>query len=184
MELIEYEEGIIYAVKWPEQEFDEYERLIDYAEPACVHQFIEQHQWEISQYYVNKLKIPRDRVDKWVKHITKEGEKLLDRLDQLIDNTIVGTTPDLFQHFKIIEGYESRDKPAMKSYGPDDPSMLRVYAIEIEQRCWIIFYSGIKIGKNFSDSPGLEVVKDKANQVIAYLETNGVISLDDLKTLV
>lgn len=66
MELIEYEEGIIYAVKWPDQEYDEYERLMDYAEPAKVHEFIESHKWEIGQYYVDQLNIPRDRVDKWV----------------------------------------------------------------------------------------------------------------------
>lgn len=185
MKLIEYAEGIIYAIQWSDQKCDEYERILDYADPEYVHQFIDSHCWEINQFYVDAFSIPRDRPDKWVKHITEEGVKLIDRLDTLIDNTVATRKPGLFEHFKhTLEGFEGKDKPAMKSYGPDDPSMLRVYAIEIEHKCWIIFYSVIKIGRNFSDSPGLKgVVKDKAYKVIDYLETNGILTADDVKNL-
>ena len=81
-----------------------------------------------------------------------------------------------------LEGYEDNIQPALKSYGVDRPSMLRVYAVEVDDKSLIIFYSGIKIQHTIQESPVLkDNVLSKANKLIAFLEENEISTTTKLK---
>lgn len=103
-------------------------------------------------------------------------------MEDLIDNSIDNKIPYIKSRFITLEGYEDKTHPALKSYGVDRPSMLRVYAVEVDEKSLIIFYSGIKIQHSIQDSPILkDNVLTKANKLIAFLEENDISTTTELK---
>ena len=186
MEIVIIEKGCLYAVKYPEEKHDEYNRIFeDHTDINKVEAFFELHKWEIGQYYVTELGWSRDETAAYTQKVINEAVELEERFENLIDNTVDGISPDLGSNFNILEGYENKQIPAMKSYGVGRVPMLRVYAVEISSNCLIIFYSGIKIAHKISECPVLKdnVIK-KANQVIAFLEENEIYSKDDLNSYI
>lgn len=179
------EDEHLYAVKYDDEEEDEYNRIFDdHSNLAYVLKFFEENKWQIGQYYVKEYGIPRNEIEAYAQRVVEETLELEEYFERLIDNSVNDATPDLLGHFELLEGFEKEDTPAMKSYGLNKPSMLRVYAIEVEKKCLIIFYSGIKIRYSLSECP---VLKDnvirKARQVIDFLQEKEVVSVEDLKNL-
>lgn len=185
MELIEIAPDCLYAVKYPGQQFDEYNRIFeDYGDFEIVHEFFERYKWKIDNFYVRELGIAADETEAFARYVVDEAVELEEHFEDLIDNTLDHKTPNLFGHFKILEGFEKEDMPAMKSYGNGRPSLLRVYAIEIEHNCMVIFYSGIKINRAISDCPVLcDNVIEKARQVIDFLKRNGATDIRGVKSI-
>ena len=182
MEIVIIERNCLYAVKYPEEEHDEYNRIFeDYGDINKVEEFFELYKWEIGQYYVTELGWSRDETEAYTQKVIEEAEALEDRFEDLIDNTIDGIPPGLGSHFVILEGFEDKPMPAMKSYGVGNPSLLRVYAIEVSHNCLIIFYSGIKIAHKISECPVLkDNVISKAHRIIAFLEEHGLTTKEVL----
>lgn len=176
MEIIRIQENILYSVKYDNSEFDEYNRIFeDYENPNFVLNFFESYKWQIGNFYVMELGIPQSETEAYAKQVIDEVYELEDHFENLIDNSSLGLKPDLFSHFTTLEGFENEDLPAMKSYGLKKPSLLRVYAIEVDRSCLIIFNSGIKIRKSLSECPILkDNVLSKARNVIDYLTDQGV----------
>lgn len=185
MEIIEIAQNCLYAIKYSDQQFDEYNRIFEeYGNFEKVHDFFETYKWEIENYYVRELGIAADETEAFTQYVIEEAIELEEHFENLIDNTLDGNTPDLYGHFKILEGFEKEDMPAMKSYGNKRPSLLRVYAIEIEPNCMVIFYSGIKITHTIGKCPVLgENVIKKARDVIDFLKANGATDLVGLKSI-
>lgn len=177
--------SICHAVKYENEKFDEYNRIFeDYTDLSKVLHFFEENRWKIGEYYVRELGLSRDEVEAYAQPVIDDAVELEEYFEMLIDNTVEGNTPDLYGHFKMLEGFEGKDMPAMKSYGLNRPSMLRVYAIEMDRRSLIVFYSGIKIEHRLRDCPELkDNVLKKAHQVIDFLKDNGVLTVDDLVDL-
>lgn len=186
MEIIIIEKDCLYAVKYPDQEHDEYNRIFeDYGDLEKVEEFFELYKWEIGQYYVTELGWNRDETQAYAQKVIAEAEKLEDKFEDLIDNTIDGINPGLSSEFLVLEGFENKDMPAMKSYGMGRPALLRVYAVEVSRNCLIIFYSGIKIQHEISNCPVLkDNVIQKARQVINFLEENEITCKKDLNDLI
>lgn len=185
MTLLEIQCDVLYAIKYDEEIHDEYNRIFeDLGDFDKVNIFFEKYKWEIDNYYVRKLGIPVTETEVYAVRVIEEAAELEERFEQLIDNSIEGERPDIFDHFKPLEGFETEQFPAMKSYGGSSPSLIRVYAIEIDRRCYIIFYSGIKIKRTIGKSPILRdnVIK-RARRVIRFLHKNGVVTSDDVRRL-
>lgn len=185
MEILEIQDDCLYAVKYPEEEYDEYNRIFeDYSNFDKVHEFFETHKWEIGQYYVKELGFNRNETEAYAQYVVDETIELEEYFEDLIDNTINHDIPSLYGHFEFLEGFEKEDIPAMKSYGLSKPSMLRVYAVEVNKQCLIIFYSGIKIEHSLSDCPVLkENVLSKAYQLIEFLKEKEVVCAEDVKRI-
>lgn len=182
MDLFEIASGCLYAVKYHGETFDEYNRIFeDHSNLEKVLDFFETNKWKIGQYYVKELGIPADETEAYANIVIEETLELEEHFEYLIDNSLNHTTPDLRGHFKTLEGFENADMPAMKSYGLGDPSLLRVYAIEVDKQCLIIFYSGIKIEHSLSQCPVLkDNVISKAHQVIDFLIENDATDVPNL----
>lgn len=185
MELLEIEPNCLYAIRYPDQEFDEYNRIFeDHSNFENVLDFFETYKWEIGNYYVKELGITPDETEAFAQYVVEEAVELEEYFEEMIDNSAIGASPNLKGHFTILEGFENEDTPALKSYGLKRPSLLRVYAIEVDDSCLIIFYSGIKIKLSISECPVLrENVLQKARQVIEFLKQEGATDLDGVKSL-
>jgi len=186
MRIITIEKDVIYAVHYPGQEFDEYNRIFeDHQDLQKVTSFFQTYKYRIGQYYVNKLRMRRDEVDGYAQHVIEDANKLEDYFEDLIDNSKAGRHPLLCEHFKPLEGFTDKTTPAFKSYGLADPSMLRVYAVEVNPHCMIIFYSGIKIEHSVADCPVLcDNVVSKADSLIRFLQGEMVENAYDLNLLI
>lgn len=185
MEIVVIEKGFLYAVKYLNAEFDEYNRIFEeFGDLEKVTEFFNLYKWEIDQYYVRELCLNRDEVEAYSQRVVEEAVELEETFENLIDNSIEGKSPALSSHFAILEGFEKERMPAMKSYGLKRPSLLRVYALEIARNCLIIFYSGIKIRKAISDCPVLkDNVLQKARALISFLHENEVLTKKDIDDL-
>ncbi len=182
MDIVEIEKNYLYAVKYDDQEFDEYNRIFeDFTNLELVNEFFEHNKYKIGQYYVNELGYNRNETEAFSQYVINEAIELEEHFENLIDNTIEGNIPDLHGHFTILEGFENEDIPALKSYGLNRPSMLRVYAIEVDSNCLIIFYSGIKIEHSLSECPVLkDNVISKARLVLDFLKANGILDRENV----
>lgn len=186
MEFVIIELNHLYAVKYQDEEFDEYNRIFeDYSNHAKVSRFFELNKWKIGQYYVEELGWSRNETEAYTQRVIEETNKLEDVLEDLIDNSVDSIPPGLSSRFKILEGFEEESMPAMKSYGVGRPSLLRVYAIELNSDQLIIFYSGIKITHKLSDCPILkDNVIQKARRVIDFLKNNNILNVEDLNSFI
>lgn len=183
MDIVEIEKDYLYAVKYDDQVFDEYNRIFeDFTNLELVNEFFETHKYKIGQYYVNELGYQRNETEAFSQYVINEAIELEEYFECLIDNTVECIKPDLKGHFTILEGFENEDMTALKSYGLNRPSMLRVYAIEVDDNCLIIFYSGIKIEHSLSDCPVLkENVIRKARNVLDFLKSNGLLDRECIR---
>lgn len=185
MKIVTIQDGCLYAVHYDEEEFDEYNRIFeDHGSLPYVLDFFKANWLHIDQYYVNILGWGRNETEAYAARVVEEALQLEEYFETLIDNTEDGLTPDLHSHFITLEGFEKEKNPAMKSYGLKRPSMLRVYAVEVEDKCLIIFYSGIKIGGTLSKCPILKdnVIK-RAWRLVNYLKSENVETVDGVRKL-
>ena len=60
--------------------------------------------------------------------------------------------------------------------------MLRLYAIRIEENCYLIVHGGIKLTKEIHDTPALrDELFGKIDNVLLFLKANGILEGEDLK---
>lgn len=70
----------------------------------------------------------------------------------------------------------------MKSYGPNSPSLLRMYAIKMEDNVYLITGGGIKLADTIQNSPGLkDHVLQNIDRVKRYLKEEGIIDSEDME---
>lgn len=186
MEIVPIQYSCLYAVQYDGETYDEYNRIFEeYADLETVHTFFEENKWKIGQYYIKELGWPATETEAYTNHVIQEVEELEDYFEDLIDNTTSGLSPSLSSHFMTLEGFEKEQTPAMKSYGLARPSLIRIYAVEVEHNCLIIFYSGIKINHSLSECPILkDNVLSKARNLISFLKENGIYSAKELNQFI
>lgn len=186
MEFVIIELNHLYAVKYQDEVFDEYNRIFeDFTNHEKVSSFFEINKWKIGQYYVEELGWSRNETEAYTQKVVEEANELEDILEDLIDNSVESIPPGLSSRFSILEGFEKEALPAMKSYGIGHPSLLRIYAIELDSDQLIVFYSGIKITHKISDCPILkDNVIQKAHRVIDFLKNNDILTVGDLNSFI
>lgn len=174
MKLIEIESETVYAIKYDDEIYNEYDRIFeDYGDFETVLDFFETYKWQIASYYVRSIGFSQVETEAYANRVIEEAEELEDRFEEYFDEVEKGNYLPLKEHFIVLEGFEKEDMPALKSYGTKRPSLLRVYAVEIDARCMVIFYSGIKICQTLSECPVLkDNVLNRAREVIKFLREN------------
>lgn len=69
----------------------------------------------------------------------------------------------------------------MKSYGNKSPSLLRLYAIKMNNNTYLITGGGIKLADTILNSPDLKNhVLQNINYVKSRLKANGIIDSEDM----
>ena len=102
----------------------------------------------------------------------------------IADNAKNGETPDFESYFQPLEGkyiYEWKLIP-MKGYGTGKPTFIRLYAIRMEENCYLVVYGGLKLADTIQNSPVLKTeVFKRIDQTLAYLKREGITEQEDLK---
>ena len=70
----------------------------------------------------------------------------------------------------------------MKGYGTGKPTFIRLYAIRMEENCYLMVYGGLKLADTIQNSPVLKTeVFKRIDQTLAYLKREGITEQEDLK---
>ena len=183
MDIIEIYKGILYSIKFDEEDTDEYSRtlrlwkdldyLVDFFETN--YKYIDQPFWREAGLDPEKPNISAERV-------AKEAIDLASYIHELAKNTEAGELPDFEYFFQPLGGIYSyiRELEPHKSYGTFSPSLIRIYAIKFDTNTYMVVFGGIKLGSTIQNSPGLrEQVFNRIDNVIAFLKANGIFESDD-----
>lgn len=69
----------------------------------------------------------------------------------------------------------------MKSYGIENPSFLRMYAIKLKENTYLITGGGIKLADTIQNSPELKKhVLQNIDKVRTWLRENGIYDAEDI----
>lgn len=174
----------LYCLAMPGEE-NLYELFMDNVEDLGHNtNYFEKHNHLMIPYWPAHTGIPADDTSGYARRLRDEALELESELDDLIDNCDNQTQPDLDDFFKPLEevpyplSYHS-----MKSYGSFSPSMIRIYALKIEDNCYLIIGCGIKITRAFQDSPGLENVWTWIEEARDFLKRMKIIDQSSLEEI-
>lgn len=181
MEIIEIYPNHLYAMQYEDGEENEFDRLLDeWNDIEKVVNFMDKNKIYLSNKEIWGAELNTEDA---AKRVRIEAEEMEDLFDILNMNTIKGRKPDFDSHFRELNGkyvYELNYIP-MKSYGVENPSMLRLYAIKLKKNLYIITGGGIKLSDSIQNSPGLKdhVIKniDRTRQ---FLKANGINDTEDI----
>ena len=182
MEIIAIYPPYIYSIQYDDVKESEYERLFQqWNDMGYVMQFFDTYQEFLKSPIWQNISEPEDAA----RQVLQEAADLEDLFDELHDNTVNGEAKDFDSHFHYLEGkykYEL-ERPPMKSYGTERPSLLRIYAIKMGTNTYLITGGGIKLADTIQDSPDLkDHVLKNIDRVREFLKANGIIDSDDMES--
>lgn len=170
----------IYSVRYDGEDDNEYDRLFnEWNDMEYVTTFMETHQQYLSSPVWSQTPTPEDAS----RQVYEEAEIMESNFEELAENSANGSKPDFDSLFRFFNGkyqYEL-EIPPMKSYGPKRPSLLRIYAIKLQQNRYLITGGGIKLADTIQNSPGLQDhVLQNIDKVRDFLFTNGISDSEDI----
>lgn len=164
MKIREIFPDVLFAIEYDKDGVDIYRKLFahEWNDIDGLIAFFEKYKSDISDFLVQELEIDREESEQFAMVVFEEAVNLEKHLRKCADNSRNGRSDGLDTMFKLYEGQflESKNIPC-KCYGENNPSMLRLYAIEITRRCYLIVYGGIKLQKTVQESP---VLRDEVNK--------------------
>jgi hypothetical protein len=116
----------------------------------------------------------------------EEAKALESRLLSLCRPENEGSFPDLDSLFVSLHDQEFRAQPLSKrkAKGPARNTWLRIYAIKIEQGCYLIVGSAIKLSRTMQERPHTMEQLRRMEEARAYLKSEGIEDLDGFRELV
>ena len=117
--------------------------------------------------------------------ITQEAVATESHFLDLYLNTMNGDVPDFNQEFVFLDKqvFEFRLRSKHKMYGThgkDHPSFLRIYAIKVENNCFLITGGAIKLTHRMDEAEYLQEEVRKLNTVHDWLEQEYILDGEDL----
>ena len=117
--------------------------------------------------------------------ITQEAVATESHFLDLYLNTMNGDVPDFNQEFVFLDKqvFEFRLRSKHKMYGThgkDSPSFLRIYAIKVENNCFLITGGAIKLTHRMDEADYLQEEVRKLNTVHDWLEQEYILDGEDL----
>lgn len=180
MEIIAIYRQYIYSIQYDDQEENEFDRLFDlWNDVEHITQFLEDNQEYLNSPIWQQTPEPEDAA----RQVLLEAANLEKLFDDLYNNVLKGRKPDFDSHFSFLEGnYRySLQWPPMKSYGTYRPSLLRMYAIKMNENVYLITGGGIKLADKIQNSPDLkEHVLQNIEKVRSFLKENGILEAEDM----
>ncbi len=180
MKIIPIYKPYIFSIQYDDREENEYDRLFDlWNDITYLLQFFEENKEYLKNETWNHINEPENAVSQ----VLEEAERLEDLFEELNENSENGSTPDFDSHFHYLDGkykYEIELIP-VKSYGMEHPSLLRMYAIQLEANTYIITGGGIKLADTIQSSPGMgEYILQDIDRVRTFLQQNGILTNEDI----
>lgn len=178
MKIREIFPNVLFAVEYDKDGVDIYHKLFyeEWSNLDGLIEFFEKYKSEISSFLVEELEVDREESEQFAMIVFDEAVNLEAHLRRCAENSQKGDDDGLDTMFEPYGGkfLESKKIPC-KCYGENNPSMLRLYAIEITNRCYLIVYGGIKLKKTIQESPVLRDEVDKRFSIVRRLLLNHLI---------
>ena len=189
MEIVRIHAPYLYAVKYDGDSLNIYRRTLSkLTDDRYLTEFFNRFGSRISDYIVQKFKIDRSETEEYAAEVKA----------QMLDNHEFSNCFDPHSKFDIRElpdgggrsyKYATGYLP-VKCKGSSATPLVRIYAIELSLRCYIIVYGGIKLALDTNDAPDLDKdgntstlereLKSRLLTVCGFLAQNGIISPDGL----
>lgn len=182
MRIVEIIPPYLYSMQYDNEPLDEYHRVFrDWHEASFLAEFFRLNAEYLQQpFWKEYFSEPEDAA----KDVIVDATALERYINQLADNAKNGETPDFESYFQPLEGkyiYEWKLIP-MKGYGTGKPTFIRLYAIRMEENCYLVVYGGLKLADTIQNSPVLKTeVFKRIDQTLAYLKQEGITEQEDLK---
>ena len=158
---------------------DEYHRLLnEWTDIDWLVTFFEEHWSVIDQQFWSAIAEPEMAAARTY----DEAYLLEEKIHELVNNTRLGTIPDFDSYFIPLGGkyiYEWNHTP-VKGYGPQKPSLIRLYAIRLGPNCYLITGGGIKYCRTMEESPELNKELRKIDRVKDFLKECGIDTQEDI----
>lgn len=184
MDIKEIYKDCLYSIKFDEADTDEYNRAFSlWKDLDYLVNFFKANAKEVDQPFWREVGLNPDTPFASSERVASEALVLADHIRNLAQNAANGENPDFEDFFQPLGGKYSyiRELEPHKSYGTFKPSLLRLYAIKLEDNVYLIVFGGIKLGSTIQNSPGLkEQVFNRIDNVIAFLKNNGIFEADDI----
>ena len=159
----------------------------------------------ISDFIVERIGIDRSETEEYAAEVNDQMIDIADELKNICNALRDGKIKDFGNCFSPHSKIDIRDLPdgggrsikyatgylPVKCKGPSEPPLVRLYAIELSIRCYLIVYGGIKLQLDTNDSPDLDKdgnisnlereLKSRVLAVCRFLAEKGIINLEGLK---
>lgn len=184
MEIVEIFKGHLYSVRYDGQEDDEYTKAFDlWHDLDYLLSFFKKYAGYMNAEVWIDAGLSPDDPYKSAERVISEADDLEKYIEELIGNTQKCRKPELGSLFRHLEGKYKflTELVPQKSYGRYWPSLIRLYAIRLEENCFLVVYGGIKVGSKIQNSPVLDKkVIPAIDNVLSFLQSNGIAEQDDL----
>ena len=181
MRVIDIYPPYIYSIHYDDEDECEFYRLFDlWNDVGYLVNFMMNNKAYLQSPIWRRIPEPEDAA----RQVLTEAADLEDYFKILNNNVTEGNKPDFDSYFRILNGrkyeYEFQYTP-MKAYGLAHPSLLRLYAIKLQDNLYVITGGGIKLADSIQNSPDLrEHVLQNIDRVLEFLKFYNIIDTDDL----
>lgn len=178
MEIVEICAPFLYSIRYNSGQVEYYKLFTQWENVEWLLSFFEQHSSQMDPTFWGKTVEPEIASSKTL----QEAFDLEEQIETLLDNTKKNEKPNLDTFFKPLEGEYVYvwDYTPVKAYGPQSPSLLRLYAIKLTNNCYIITGGGVKYCRTMQESPELKGELKKINRVRSFLIKNSIITNEDI----
>jgi hypothetical protein len=166
MKIVDIFAPTLFAFHYGGEADNEYDRLMD--------------NWTDVSYLRNYAKNNSiDNVNQFVKDRLKDAEQIQDLLEEITTNK-----EPLEYYFRTLFDSESGIKTLSLQKGKIVRNGIRLYAVKIDENCFVITGGAIKMSQTMQDHPdsNKELTKIKAAKV--YLQANTIVDKDSFYELI
>lgn len=171
----------LYSAQYEGASDNEFDRLMSqWNDISYIIQFLTEN----SDYLKNNIWQYVGEVEDLAGQVRDEAEELDDLFIELNENCINGEKPDFDSHFHFLDGKYSycTEWIPVKTYGTRRPSLIRLYAIKLDDNYYVITGGGIKLAKTIQESPDIkDHVLTEIDMVRDWLKANGIFDSNDIE---
>ena len=165
MEVIEVIENVLYAIRWPEEDDHELDRMAEVLSDV-----------EYLNAYFNsnsdKLSWFGKTIDEAVVETAKDIKRLIQKILIFARAAEKGEWPDLDDYFTPLHDVGSYNYPRfasdMKGYGIDT-KWIRVYAVKCDENFYVITGFGMKLVRTMQEDQSLIEELNKLDKATSFL---------------
>ena len=168
-----FEHANLYAIQYPEEELDEYHRLLEHwTDPEYLLEFFEAHEKDLSFYKTNPS------------YAARATFALASALEENINNASfsdnVGSSLQVL--FKPLNNNEtSLDVAHQRTKAKE--KWLRMYAVRIDPNCFVISGGAIKLTRTMKEREHTGNELRKIDRTIAFLKEYDLFDVNDFEIL-
>ena len=166
MKIVDIFAYTLFAFRYQGEVDNEYDRLMD--------------NWTDVSFlrsYAKKNKV--ENINQFVKDRLKDAEQIQDLLEEITSNK-----EPLEYYFRTLFDNESGAKILSLQKGKIEKNGIRLYAIKIDENCFIITGGAIKMSQTMQDHPDSNEELKKIHRAKSFLQENTIVDKDSFYELI